>query len=228
MRPTILLFDLDGTLLLTGGAGRRAMARAFGVVCGREDACSGFSFGGMTDRRIAREGLRAVGHADTDSEIDRLLDTYLGYLDEELAKTKRYRVLPGVHDVVRAVSNRPSVAVGLGTGNIREGALKKLGPGGLDRSFEFGGFGCDHEDRPELLRTGARRGAARLGVAIEDCRVVVIGDTPRDVEAATAIGAACIGVGTGGHSPEELVRLGAIAAFADLTDSAAADAILVG
>src|SRR6185295_3780747 len=124
------------------------------------------------------------------------LDAYFAHLERELAAGKGYVVYPGVHEILAAVRDTPGVAVGLGTGNIKKGAYAKLVPGGLHAHFAFGGFGCDHEDRGELLRAGARRGAEALGVPLDDCRVVVIGDTPRDVAAAQKLGAECIGVGT--------------------------------
>jgi phosphoglycolate phosphatase-like HAD superfamily hydrolase len=125
-------------------------------------------------------------------------------------------VLPGVPEILARLKERGGCAVGLGTGNIRRGAEIKLARGGLHQHFAFGGFGCDHEDRAELLRIGAERGAARLGRPRAACRVVVSGDTVRDVQAALAIGAACIGVGTGGIALAELLQAGATAVCADL------------
>jgi phosphoglycolate phosphatase-like HAD superfamily hydrolase len=228
VRPTVLLFDVDGTLVLTGGAGRRALSRAFGELAGRPDALDGVDFGGMTDWMLCRAGLRAAGQPDDARTIEVLLERYLVHLSDEVPRSDRYRVLPGVHDVVRAVSGRDGIAVGLGTGNVERGARIKLARGDLDAPFRFGGFGCDHEDRAELLTRGARRGAAMLGRPLDSCRVVVIGDTPRDVDAARRIGAECVGVGTGGHSARELLELGATAAFDDLSARGALGAILEG
>jgi phosphoglycolate phosphatase len=229
VRGTVILFDVDGTLVLTGGAGRRALSRAFDEVCGSRDALAGVRLGGMTDRLIVREGLRAIGWAHDPRLVDRVLETYLTHLPEEVARSSNYRVLPGVHAVVDAVAEASSggapLALGLGTGNMRRGAEIKLERGGLGAAFPFGGFGCDHEDRAELLRAGVTRGAKHLGEPADRCRVVVVGDTPRDVHAARAIGAECVCVGTGGFEPDELLRLGATAAFADLTDPVAVRAI---
>ena len=225
---TILLFDLDGTLLLTGGAGRRAMEAAFEEVCGASHVLSGFSFGGMTDQLIVRTALRGLGHPDDAEAVQRVLDAYLELLPDEVERSERYRVLPGARELVESLHGLEGVALGLGTGNIRPGAMTKLGRGGLDVFFDFGGFGCDAEDRVELLRAGAERGAEKLGVPLDECRVVVIGDTPRDVSAACAMGARCVGVGTGGFSPQELYGLGADAVFADLSGAAVRDAILLG
>ena len=223
----VLLFDLDGTLVLTGGAGRRAMEAAFRAVCGASDVLATFSFGGMTDRLIVRTALRGIGHPDDPTTVQRVLDTYLEHLPDEVARSPQYRVLPGVAELVRSLHGVGGIALGLGTGNIREGAMTKLARGGLDGFFSFGGFGCDHEDRALLLRAGAERGAAALGAPLDDCRVVVIGDTPRDVSAAREMGARCVGVGTGGHAPEELISLGAEAAFPDLTHADVREALLL-
>jgi phosphoglycolate phosphatase len=229
VRPTVILFDVDGTLVLTGGAGRRALARAFGEVCDRTDALDGVRLGGMTDRLIVRRGLEAIGHPHDPAVVDAVLEAYVGHLPDLVAASERYRVLPGVRATVDRVLERATagahIAVGLGTGNLRRGALIKLSRAGLDALFPFGGFGCDHEDRAELLRAGVRRGAQRLGVAPEACRVVVVGDTPRDVQAARAIGAECVCVGTGDFAPDALLESGAHVAFATLADEGAVSAI---
>jgi phosphoglycolate phosphatase-like HAD superfamily hydrolase len=222
----VLLFDIDGTLIDSGGTGRRAMAHAFAEGHGRPDAVSGFSFAGMTDLAILRRGLTEIGVMPTAEAMDALLAAYLLRLDVELSGTDEYRVLPGVAEVVTWARARDGVAVGLGTGNVREGAYAKLRPGDLHGHFAFGGFGCDAEDRTELVRAGAARGATALGVPLAACRVVVIGDTPKDVAAALGIGAACLGVGTGGVAPAELVRLGARWGFATLADDGVRDALL--
>jgi phosphoglycolate phosphatase len=215
-RPTVLLFDIDGTLLLTGGAGRRAFERAFATMTGRGDACAGFSFGGMTDRAIAREGLLALGRAVEEALVERLFEHYLDALREELLRTQNYTVMPGVRELLAALSPHRHLALGLGTGNLRRGAEAKLRHGQLWDPFTFGGFGCDHEQRGELLRRGAERGAERLRSALDDCRVVVIGDTARDVAAAQQIGAECVAVETGGVAADALRKAGSCTVFRDL------------
>lgn len=225
--PTVLLFDVDGTLILTGGAGRRAMVGAFRSLHDRDDIFEGLNFGGMTDRAIARHGLGSrVAQATLDHEIDRLLERYLELLSAELDRTPDYRILPGVAALLEYVAARPGVAVGLGTGNVRRGAYTKLARGGLDRHFAFGGFGCDAEDRTELLRAGARRGAESLGVPYADCRVVVIGDTPKDVAAARGIGARAIAVATGGFSADQLRETGADQVLATLEEDGVGASLL--
>lgn len=214
---TVLLFDIDGTLLLTGGAGRRAFTRAFTAMTGRADACEGFSFAGMTDRGIARRGFENVGRQVDEDTIAQLFEHYLAALADELSRTPSYTIMPGVEALLATLATHEGLAIGLGTGNLRRGAEAKLRHGGLWEHFAFGGFGCDHEDRAELLRRGAERGRAVLGLAPGEGRVVVIGDTVRDIDAAHAIGATCIAVETGGVSAETLRAGGAAAVFCDLS-----------
>lgn len=215
-RPTVVLFDVDGTLITCGGAGRRAMEAAY-----REEITDGapphFPFAGGTDRAIARRFLTEGAREATDEAIEAFLGAYLRHLPGSLAASERYRVFDGVHELLEVLEAMERVAIGLGTGNIEPGAYAKLGRGGIDARFGFGGFGSDHEERPRLIEAGAQRGAARLGVSRGECRVVVIGDTLSDVEAARAIGAECIGVGTGPLEPEQLRAGGAQHAYEDLS-----------
>jgi phosphoglycolate phosphatase-like HAD superfamily hydrolase len=227
MRPTVLLFDIDGTLVTTGGVGRRALQRTFEVAFGRKDAIS-FPLDGMTDRSIVRGALKALGREASEAEIDEVLARYLTVLAEEVAGADltKYRVHPGMEATIERALGHAEVAVGLGTGNVRAGAKLKLDRVGLYQHFAFGGFGCDHEVRVELIRRGAERGAARLNVPLAACRVVVIGDTPKDVAAAKGIGAECVGVGTGHFTPAQLIEAGATAAFDDLAQPGALRAVL--
>lgn len=176
----------------------------------------GVRFHGMTDRAIIRGGLERVGRPADDATIDAICATYLAALADEMPRSEGFRVCPGVAPLLDALAPRADVAVGLGTGNLREGARIKLERAGLAHHFPFGGFGCDHEDRPTIIRIAAERGAARLGVPLDACTVVVIGDTPRDVHAARAIGAECVAVATGGIPAYELADAGATRVFDDL------------
>ncbi|HVE83654.1 MAG TPA: HAD family hydrolase, partial [Myxococcales bacterium] len=191
MRPTVLLFDIDGTLVTTGGVGRRALERVFGELYGREDAISHIRLDGMTDRAIVRAGLTAAGAPMGPEEIDRVLTAYVEILEDEVARADpaRYYLHRGMEQALDRAAARREVALGLGTGNIREGARVKLARVGVFEKFRFGGFGSDHEERVELIRRGAERGAALLGAPLAECRVVIIGDTPKDVAAAKGIGA---------------------------------------
>jgi phosphoglycolate phosphatase len=229
VKPTVLLFDIDGTLVTTGGVGRRAVERAFEREHGRADACAQVRFDGMTDRSITRLGLEAIGVEASDERIERLLESYLDALREELrvSTPEMYRIHPGVSEVLAACA-RHGVALGLGTGNIIDGARLKLEHVGLYHHFGFGGFGSDHELRVELIRVGAQRGARQLGKPLAACRVVVIGDTPKDIDAARGIGAESIGVGTASFSAAQLLAHGATYAFDDLTAPEALNALLEG
>ncbi len=227
MRHTVLLFDIDGTLVTTGGAGRLALARAFQARYGVADACK-FPLDGMTDRAIVRGGLAELGVPCTDAEIDAVLSAYVALLSETISAVDRdrYRVHAGMREAVDAALARKDCAVGLGTGNIRAGARAKLERVGLYDRFRFGGFGCDHEVRNELIRMGAERGAALLGAPLGECRVVVIGDTPKDIAAAQAMGAECVAVGTGHFDVSALRAAGATHAVPDLTHPGALEAVL--
>ena len=217
MTPTVLLFDIDGTLLHGGGAGRRAVVRVFGEQFARREVFDDVRFHGMTDRAIVRGGLLRAGLPADEAAIDAICAAYLAALAEEVPRAADFRVMPGAAALLDALSGRTGLAVGLGTGNLREGARIKLERAGLYHHFAFGGFGCDAEDRAELLRIGAERGARHVGSPLADCRLIVIGDTPKDVAAAQAIGARSLTVETSGFSAADLLAAGATWAFADLT-----------
>lgn len=224
-RPTVLLFDIDGTLVDTGGAGRRAMETAFHRVTGKAGPMR-FSFGGMTDRAIVRRALESADVVADDSAMDDVLECYLTVLRVELTSAAEYRVLPGVRALLAELTGIAGVAIGLGTGNVRLGANLKLAHAQLDASFSFGGFGCDSEDRATLLEVGAERGAEQLAESRHECRVVVIGDTLRDVEAARKIGAECFAVATGFVPIDTLRQSDASAVFEDLADPRVARSLL--
>lgn len=216
---TIFLFDIDGTLISAGGAGRRAVERTFVEHLGVTPPKPNFSFAGMTDRAIVRQVLAEIGLEADEAGIDGFLDAYLEVLPFELARSRSYRTFDGVHALLERLAKAPATALGLGTGNVERGARIKLEPAGLNDYFGFGGFGCMAEARSELLRLGAEEGARRLGQSREACRVVVIGDTPLDVAAGRAIGAECIAVATGHHSLETLRACHPDHLFSDLTDA---------
>lgn len=226
MIPTVVLFDIDGTLIV-GGAGRRALLHAFVELHG-EGSWLDFELSGRTDRAIVAHALERQGKTAHPDAVDAVLEGYLARLPQEVETATDYAVLPGVVELIEQLRTLDGCATGLGTGNIRAGARVKLARGGLERHFAFGGFGCDAERRDELLRIGAERGAARLGRPRQRCRVVIVGDTPRDVEAGLAIGAECIGVGTGRYDCDALLAAGAHVAFADLCSEGAREAVLGG
>jgi phosphoglycolate phosphatase-like HAD superfamily hydrolase len=214
----LFLFDIDGTLVLTGGAGLRALDRAFAQVMALEGACQGYQAGGMTDPLIIEEitTLR-LGRGPTPAETNAIFAAYLGFLSEEVATTTRYRIMPGVDAALDAVSAR-GASVGLATGNVEAGARIKLERGGLWRRFPFGGYGSDAADRGLLVRRAIERGEAHAGRRFAGHEVVVVGDTPRDVAAAHACGAFAVGVATGGDDVPALRAAGADVAFETLEE----------
>jgi phosphoglycolate phosphatase len=227
--PTVLLFDIDGTLVSTGGAGRKALELAFGELHQRDDAIATFKLGGMTDRAIVRQGLELIGQPPTDAAIALVIAKYLEFLALEVPKVEeeKYVVHPGMREAI-AAGKKMGAAIGLGTGNMKNGAKIKLSRVGLYEQFQFGGFGDDHELRPELIRRGAQRGVRLLRVNWSDARIVVIGDTPHDIAAAHAIEAQCMAVGTGGFTLEQLKEAGADWAFENLASPGAIEVMLDG
>lgn len=209
---TVVLFDIDGTLVTTAGGARQALLDAVSAQFG-DAAGFDFSFGGMTDRGIFRKGMRQRGmdvdDPRMDAQIDALIADYLPRLERLLAAASVHRLLPGAGELARAAATWRGVAAGIGTGNVRAGAALKLRPFGLNEVLTFGGFGCDAEQRAELIAAGHRRGAARLGVSVAEARLVIVGDTPLDVLAARANGGLTLAVATGGASRAELQASGA-------------------
>jgi phosphoglycolate phosphatase-like HAD superfamily hydrolase len=184
------------------------MRAAFGEVVDAPHALDDVKLGGKTDPMILREGLEVIGRAYDAALVEQILERYLERLEAEVARSPGYHVFDGVLTILDH-AHALNAAVGLGTGNVERGAQVKLARGALNDRFAFGGFGSDAEDRTELIRAGAERGAARLGRPLSECRVIVIGDTPRDVRAAHGIGAVCLAVATGGYDVSALQKAGA-------------------
>ncbi|MGH1340530.1 MAG: HAD family hydrolase [Nannocystales bacterium] len=206
---TVYLFDIDGTILDARGAGRRAMQAGFESVCpGCGDAMQAVRFAGMTDPGIARAALTNAGQPADDEQIQRVVGAYLERVEVEL-RSAPPTVYDGAQAAIDLAHAQPGAAVGLGTGNHVDGARYKLATVGLWASFSFGGFGSDAEIRADMLAVGRDRGLARLGTTLARTRVIIIGDTPRDVEAAAAIGALCLAVSTGSHDADALLQAGA-------------------
>jgi len=220
----LVLFDIDGTVLLSDGAGSRAVRRALAEVYGSSGP-SDHRFDGKTDPQIVRELLRSDGHTDDhiDGHMPRALDRYVEVLAEELGHPDHSpRALPGVVRLLDALGERADVVVGLLTGNVVNGARAKLAAVGIDPDrFEVGAYGSDHETRSELPSIAARRVHTARGQHITGEDIVIIGDTPSDVQCGQSLGARAIGVATGNYSVSELLACGAFAAFDDLSDSAA-------
>ena len=226
MKPTVFLFDIDGTLISSGGAARGALLRGLATFLGRESVSLSFSFAGMTDRSILRMGLTELGAAVTEERIDDMLEVYLQGLQDAVTHAEHFRVHPGVRELLEWLEGRPGIALGIGTGNVERGARIKLERVALNRYFSFGGFGCDAEARPALIAAGAKRGAHQLGLPLAQCRVVVIGDTPKDVQAAHANDAQCIAVATGGASEEALAASKPEWLFSNLAQDGVREALL--
>jgi phosphoglycolate phosphatase len=228
----LVLFDIDGTILWTDGAGRRAVHAALSDVFGSVGP-SGTMFDGKTDRQIVRELMRLDGHADDhiDARMDASISSYVANLERELATPDATpsRLLPGVNTLLDELEARDDVLLGLLTGNVERGARAKLGAVGVDFArFRVNAFGSDHELRGELPEIARARGEAALGRPLAGRDVVVIGDTPADVQCGRGIGARAIGVATGRFSSDELASHGAAAVFEDLTDTAAVVRAVMG
>lgn len=221
MKPTLLLFDIDGTLVLTGRAGLRAMGAAFEDLFGVSDAFRHVKMGGRTDSWLVSHALARWGIDDTPDHHTRFRAAYLPRLAEEMLEpgTGTKGIMPGVRALLDAVAGQADVHVALLTGNYREAAAIKLQHFALWDYFGFGAFADDAADR-NLLVPVARGRAKEQGVSDEACaRAVVIGDTPHDVACATVAGARSVAVATGGHSRDELARAGADVVLDTLSDT---------
>ena len=229
----IILFDVDQTLLWSGGAGSLAMRRAFHRLYGVEDGFRRVEFSGRTDWSILRAALRGAlrqhevvggkGDGAFLRELARFQEAYYPLLDETLREVEGGRVLPGVAELLAALEPRDGVRLGLETGNFRRAALMKLRYFGLDGYLSEGGFGDDAEERNDVVGIAIDRVASgRPGAP-----VWVVGDTPLDIDAAHANGARAFGVATGAHSIEELHAAGAEVVLEDLSDTEAALAALL-
>ncbi|HJQ20864.1 MAG TPA: HAD hydrolase-like protein [Gemmatimonadaceae bacterium] len=221
----LVLFDIDGTLLLSDGAGRRAINRALHEVYGGIGP-QDYRFDGKTDPQIVRDLMRIEGHPDAhiDARMRNVFERYLAYLDEELSDpAHRPYTLPGVPELLDVLERDNGIVLGLLTGNVRDGARAKLQAVGIDFDrFRVGAFGSDHEHRPELPAIARTRASSDLGLDLHGTALVVIGDTPADLSCGKSIGAKAIGVATGRYSVTDLQRHDPSAAvFADLSDTAA-------
>jgi phosphoglycolate phosphatase-like HAD superfamily hydrolase len=206
----LFLFDVDLTLVNTGGAGLRALDRACRKLLSVENAMQGIEPSGKTDPAIVREIFARLGiFVDHSVQLNTLLESYLAFLHEEVERSEKYHVLPGIFGILDEISARPNTMLGLATGNIELGARVKLQRGGLNRYFRFGGFGSDSEDRTELVRKAGEAAARQHGDSIRSDNIFVIGDTPLDIAAGRGAGYKTVGVATGRYSAASLVEAGA-------------------
>ncbi len=221
----IILFDIDGTLLLTGGVGSRAFRQAFHETYGHEPDMSCYSPWGATDYHIARSLLehhftREVSH----TEVEDFLDRYLAIFDATVHDDEGFRLMPKAMECVTAVAALEDNLLGVATGNLSRSGWAKLKRGGLDPWFRFGGFAEDGVLRPDILRAARRRGLELAGVG--DHSFWVIGDTPHDIDAARAIDAKVLAVATGKFSKDELAQHAPDLLLDDLCDLADNPALL--
>ncbi|HEU4642941.1 MAG TPA: haloacid dehalogenase-like hydrolase [Gemmatimonadaceae bacterium] len=225
----LVLFDIDGTILWSDGAGRRAMTAALTHVFGGAGPTD-YRYDGKTDMQIVRDLMRASGHTDEviDARMTALVERYLTGLEGELAEGLHTHVYEGVRELLDALEARDDVVLGLLTGNLRAGAALKLRSAGIDIArFRVGAFGSDHHHRPELPAVAQRRAREELGLEIPGPDMFVIGDTPADVECGRGIGAKAIAVATGRYTVEELARHAPYAVFPSLADTAAVMRVIV-
>jgi phosphoglycolate phosphatase-like HAD superfamily hydrolase len=220
----LVLFDIDGTLLHTHGAGRRAIHAALLSEVVPPAAESRVRFDGKTDPQIVRELLAEVAHADQDDErrILAVCRRYVDLLAVELdAGTCRTTVYAGVTALLDGIEQRHDTVLGLLTGNVADGARLKLRAAGIapDR-FRVGAFGSDHPDRTRLAAIAAARAAAFMGHVPSGAEIVILGDTPADMTCGRDVGARAIGVATGSYSRADLLAAGAHAAFESFAERA--------
>lgn len=202
----LALFDIDGTLIRTHGAGVKAFARAFAVEFGLPNGTEVMSFAGRTDTSLVREFLRHHGRPATPADMQRFFDCYIFLLDHYLQESTG-GVIPGVREFLAGLQHQhPPAVLGLLTGNIRLGAEIKLRHFGLWGPFVTGAFADDHEDRNEIARVAFARGRALFGNSLRPEEVLVVGDTPHDIRCGRAIGAKTLAVATGGATLEALQR----------------------
>jgi len=228
----LVLFDIDGTLVLTGGAGIRAMNRACEELLGHRQALANVPVAGRTDRIILTDVLTQAGQSPDDGLLDQLRDRYVEYLREEIERPGRTQnfeslgarggvkaIMPGIRELLDALARRDDVFLGLLTGNFHAGARIKLEHFDLWRYFRCGAFGDDSADRNDLVPFAVRR-AKECGVPeLSPEHILVVGDTPHDIACARAVGAVPVAVATGGFTADQLREHGADVVFQDLSRS---------
>ena len=214
----VVLFDIDGTLMSTDGAGVRAMQRAFEVCTLIPDAFEGIKMAGKTDPLIIKEAMDKHVIDRLDHVVNNILTHYAQYLKDELRVSNNRHLKPGILEFLDFLHVK-GIHVGLLTGNIEQGAMLKLVAFGINNYFPFGGFSSDNEDRNRLLPIALRKLQSLRGIKALPDECVVVGDTPRDVICARVHGAKALGVATGSYSCEALSESGADWVFQDLADT---------
>lgn len=218
----LVLFDIDGTMLKSEGVGRASMESALRAVFGSHGSDE-YRYDGKTDKQIVREVMKGEGHADKliDERMEAVMEHYVGGLDERIGSgSYKVRTLPGIPELLDALERLDGVVMGLLTGNIREGARRKLAAAGVDFGrFKINAFGSDHEHRPNLPAIAQRRAKESLGLQLDGDRMYVIGDTPADIVCGRDLGARAIAVATGYYSVADLREHDPFAVFEDLSDT---------
>lgn len=219
-KDLLVLFDIDGTLIYSGGAGVRALNRALEDLTGIPEGFATVDCAGKTDPQIIREGFRQWRLSLDDGMMERFIQRYLHHLPGEVGRGLGH-LKPGVLSLLQSLEAMGGVHLGLLTGNLEAGARIKLEPFELNPFFPLGAFGSDCEDRNRLLPVAVARLKERRGKAVAFSHCVVIGDTPRDVFCARVHGARSLAVATGPYSMEELKGSGADLVVSDLQDTEA-------
>jgi phosphoglycolate phosphatase len=216
-KPVVVLFDIDETLIHTGGSGARSWNAAFQKLYGIPTDIGAHTSAGETDPQVARATFKAVLERDpSEDELDRIYVRYLLHLADDIRSSEGYRVLPGAEQTLTTLVEA-GVMLGVVSGAMEGAARTKLGPANLSRFFIFGAYGSDSPDRAELTKMAIQK-AARLHSELTPAQVYVVGDTPRDIEAAKAAGAVSVGVATGKYSTEELSKAGSDHVLESLQD----------
>jgi phosphoglycolate phosphatase-like HAD superfamily hydrolase len=216
----VYLFDVDGTLINAHGAGRLSLTKAMKAVYGATPLFEAYDTRGRTDPEIVSDVMHAAGVSDgrIRERLDACFDTYVEELERLIANGHPVDVMPGITEIVRALSARSDALVGLLTGNIEGGAQAKLRFTGLLPYFRIGAFGSDDVDRRRLPGIARERARALVGSEVPFHDLVIIGDTPLDIDCARACGAVAVAVATGQHRAEELAALSPDLLFSDFSD----------
>jgi phosphoglycolate phosphatase-like HAD superfamily hydrolase len=214
----IVLFDIDGTLIGSGGAGKLALERALVDVFGSLKPIEGVPYSGRTDRAIVTDLFAHFEVEDNETNHLRIRAAYLDHLPAAL-KEQQGQILPGIPVLLERLAVRESTGIGLLTGNVREGARLKLSHFGLDHHFAFGGYGDHHTSRNDVARIALDEAIRHLELGDAEIEVCVVGDTPDDVSCARSIGARVVAVASGIHDAEELAASGPDILLTDLSDA---------
>jgi phosphoglycolate phosphatase-like HAD superfamily hydrolase len=214
----VVLWDIDGTLLTTGGAGAIAWQRAFGDLYGVEANIDEHTRAGMTDPEITEIIFaEVVGRPGTPEEHAAVVAKYLAYMPDAVAESTGYRVMPGIEEILPRLAEA-GIVQGIVSGNVEPAARIKLERGDLNKYFSFGGFGSDDRDRVKVTERAIERGAEAAGAALELAATISVGDTPRDISAGHGAGIRVVGVATGAYSVAEQEEAGADWAIATVED----------